>query len=318
MNLTDLIFNDGHPPLLKGLNSKEIEVIEEGININNYDSNRAIIKAGENGNSMYIIFQGIVNINHPGPNGTYRTTHQMIKGDFFGEMGLFADIERSASVVPVNNALIGEITRKDFDTIMEEHPVAASKILINTTEEMARRILYNNQQMEELYSRVNEPIPEIIYPINLISNDGYLPLFKRLNQQELEIIREKTNMKFYEPDSKVIKAGEKGDSLYIIFQGKVNINNPRPNDTYRTILQMTIGDFFGEMGCFAGFKRSADVVSVNKTLIGEITRRKFDDVMYEHPMVASKILYSTVEGMARRVLNNNLKIKELYANVKGS
>ena len=81
---------------------------------------------------------------------------------------------------------------------------------------------------------------------------------------------------------------------------------------------MTTGDFFGEMGCFTRFKRSADVVSTSRALIGEITRKRFDDIMYEHPMIASKILYSTVEGMATRVRNNNLKIKNLRAHVRGS
>ena len=49
MSLTDLILSDGHPPLLKGLNPEEIEVIDERISINKYESNQPIIKTGENG-----------------------------------------------------------------------------------------------------------------------------------------------------------------------------------------------------------------------------------------------------------------------------
>ena len=241
----------------------------------------------------------------------------MTTGDFFGEMGFFADIKRSADVVPVNKALIGEITKNNFDAIMYENPTISSKVLYPAVEEMARRILDNNRQIEELYSLKKSFFKEADLT-NKIANETYPPLFKRLNPEEVESVRKITKMKIYEPDQKIIKAGERGDSLYMIFQGMVNINHPGPNETYLTIHQMKTGDFFGEMAFFAGIKRSADVVSASKTLIGEITKESFNTIMRQYPAAASKILYSTGEEMAKRILNNNKKIEQLYSHIKNS
>ena len=104
---------------------------------------------------MYLIFQGLVNINKPTQNGKYKTIHQMKSGDFFGDIAFLAGIKRSADVVAVNDSLIGEMTKRNFDEYILENPVIGCKILYHMAGELARRIVNSNHQIEALNSYLN-------------------------------------------------------------------------------------------------------------------------------------------------------------------
>ena len=122
MNLTDLILNEGKPSLFKKLNDEETEVVKERTNTIVYEPNQKIITAGDWGDSLYVLFQGVVNINHPGPNGKYRTTHQMTTGDFFGEMALMEDEVRSAAALAKDHSRLLGFFRPDLETLIEINP----------------------------------------------------------------------------------------------------------------------------------------------------------------------------------------------------
>ena len=77
MSLTKIV--DGYTPFFGNLNQEEVSSLRERINIRKYESNQRIIESGEWGDSMYLIFQGLVNINKPTQNGKYKTKEQLVR-----------------------------------------------------------------------------------------------------------------------------------------------------------------------------------------------------------------------------------------------
>jgi CPA2 family monovalent cation:H+ antiporter-2 len=96
------------------------------------------------------------------------------------------------------------------------------------------------------------------------------------------------------PGEKVIRRGDRGDGMYFISSGAVEV---KVND--RTI-RLEAGDFFGEMALLTGERRTADVIAVDFCRFLMLDRRDFNQFMSRHPP-----LRAAVAGIAeeRRTMN---------------
>ncbi len=84
-----------------------------------------IIKAGERGSDMFFISQGTVEILTPDGTTVYRT---LTDGDCFGEIALFLDQPRSASVRAVTYCDLYRLDKEMFDRTLSHYPDIATQI----------------------------------------------------------------------------------------------------------------------------------------------------------------------------------------------
>ncbi len=84
-----------------------------------------IIKAGERGWDMFFINQGTVEVLAPDGVTLYRT---LADGDFFGEIALFLDQPRSASVRAVTYCDLYRLDKAMFERTLSHHPDIAAQI----------------------------------------------------------------------------------------------------------------------------------------------------------------------------------------------
>jgi CPA2 family monovalent cation:H+ antiporter-2 len=96
------------------------------------------------------------------------------------------------------------------------------------------------------------------------------------------------------PGEKVIRVGDRGDAMYFLSSGAVEV---RVNG--RTI-RLEAGAFFGEMALLTGERRTADVIAVDFCQFLVLDRRDFNLFMARHPAVRA-----AVAGIAeeRRTMN---------------
>lgn len=82
------------------------------------------------------------------------------------------------------------------------------------------------------------------------------PMFQGLSDDRLGVIAGQLRPRFAYPGERLVTAGERGDSMYFIFSGAVEI--------YRDghILRLGSGDFFGEMALLTGKRRTATVTAI--------------------------------------------------------
>jgi CRP-like cAMP-binding protein len=88
----------------------------------------AIVRMNELGNSMYLILKGDVQVARK-TGGRETTLATLEAGDFFGEMCLFDEAPRSASVIANQHCTLLRITKQAFDSMIETHPVLAALFL---------------------------------------------------------------------------------------------------------------------------------------------------------------------------------------------
>ncbi len=109
------------------------EILEE----KDFEKDKAIFSAGDEGNCMYIIFKGEVRI-HKGEH-TFTVLKQ---NDFFGELSLLDTDTRSASATANTETLLLKIDQEPFYELMESR-IEVAKGIIKT---LCRRLKAQNEK----------------------------------------------------------------------------------------------------------------------------------------------------------------------------
>jgi CRP/FNR family cyclic AMP-dependent transcriptional regulator len=102
--------------------------------------------------------------------------------------------------------------------------------------------------------------------------------------------------KVYKDGELIVRQGEKGDCMYVIQEGKVEVFQHKDNkDVHLAFLNE--GDFFGEMAIFEKEERSASVRAVDEARILTIDQKNFLRRIHEDPSLAFHI----VRNMSQRI-----------------
>jgi CRP-like cAMP-binding protein len=110
---------------------------------------KTIFKEGDEGNSMYIVLEGEVEI-YVVINNQEVHLATMKPGDFFGEMALFRDKPRSACARVVKDVRLAVIASKaQLEKFLSDNPLFASK-MVNI---MASRLAQTN---DLLFQKISE------------------------------------------------------------------------------------------------------------------------------------------------------------------
>lgn len=113
-----------------------------------------------------------------------------------------------------------------------------------------------------------------------------IPIFSGLSDEKLAKIRAIIKLKTFEADEVIIQDGTKGDRMYLLLDGEVEISKPlvlktasaSTNRQEKSLIRLSSKDyaFFGEMSLFdPNGIRSASVIAMRKTQLGEINRDDF-------------------------------------------
>ncbi len=86
-----------------------------------YAPGEAIIRAGDAGDSMFVVHGGRVEV-RINDNGRARTVASLCEGNFFGEMALFTGEPRTANVVAVEETEVVEIGHRAMKHLFETNP----------------------------------------------------------------------------------------------------------------------------------------------------------------------------------------------------
>jgi voltage-gated potassium channel len=90
-----------------------------------------IVSRGEQADSMYFIASGEVEVE------VRPTPHRLKAGDFFGEIALLKECERTATVTAVTECQLLILDAKDFRRLLRDHPPIADAVTKVMTERLA-------------------------------------------------------------------------------------------------------------------------------------------------------------------------------------
>ncbi len=119
-----------------------------------------------------------------------------------------------------------------------------------------------------------------------------VPIFFGLPKRHLEHIAKLATTKRYAEGAKMVLAGDRGESFFVVLEGTALVTAGRFTDVV-----LGPGDFFGEMALLDGLPRSATVTAESPVQVMIITRRKFMKLLRDEPLIGIAML----KTLTRRV-----------------
>ncbi|HEY9164095.1 MAG TPA: cyclic nucleotide-binding domain-containing protein, partial [Magnetovibrio sp.] len=146
--LKDQIRQLGAVSLFRDLSEENLEYIARHMSVHELDKDSVIVKQGDEGGSMFILAEGLMEVLVNQPDGTQIKVADLAPGTFFGEKSLLTGDPRSATVVCVAESIICEITKSCISTLLEQKPELA--------ETLARAVVERDLQNELTLSRATK------------------------------------------------------------------------------------------------------------------------------------------------------------------
>jgi PPM family protein phosphatase len=123
-----------------------------------------------------------------------------------------------------------------------------------------------------------------------------MPLFSRLQERELLRIMQVAEVLTFEPGQVVFAEGERGDELFIVLSGEVEISRGGS-----VLTAVGPGDHIGEMALIRSMPRSATVKAVELSELIAVRRTDFFEILRKEHELAVKLLWQFLGVLADRL-----------------
>jgi len=160
MNMDLRIFNGIN--LFKSLDEEQMQALSAHLIRRHFPKNVVIINEGDTTNSLYIILSGRVKVFLNDENGKEVILNVVEAGDYFGEVSLFDDGKRSASIITLVDSEFAVLEKSSFLACMKSSPELALTIIRGLTERL-RGLSANvrNLALMDVYGRVAHTLIEL-------------------------------------------------------------------------------------------------------------------------------------------------------------
>ena len=130
-------------PLFEGLSLDDILSVDAALGQEEYLAGETIVRQGEAGATLFLLAHGQASV-RLGVDAGGKEVAQLQPGEFFGEMSLFDDQPRSATVVALTDCTLLTLERDRFSTLVLQRPdvlLQICKMFGSRLRETNRRLL---------------------------------------------------------------------------------------------------------------------------------------------------------------------------------
>ena len=139
------------PPILRGLNRKEVAAFRRLATRRVYRAGEVIFAQGDEGDALYYISRGSVDISiRLGASGLDKRLQSLTEGNIFGEMAMLDNKPRAASVTATVDTVCYRLGVREFERIKHDYPEAGMKLLNNFCRMFSERMRAANTVIGEL------------------------------------------------------------------------------------------------------------------------------------------------------------------------
>lgn len=260
-----------------------------------YTAGEIIFKQGEDGDSMYLIYSGSMEVKHE-IKGQSAVLGKLGPGDFFGEMSLVDAKPRSATVTARENSTLIPITA----AFLRENILKDPHFIFQIIETLILRIDSTTRAMKGVTadgtisgSRSHSEVTDcsgldMVKFFKIFS--GYADPDKYLH--------------FGEGDE-IFKNDEAGDLMFIILEGAVRITLDVGGKT-RDLAILERGDFFGETALITDLPRTASSYACDEVTLLPVVRKELVDGLISDPEAALQLVRILILRLRKSIENYGL------------
>lgn len=223
--------------------------LAEDAPIHQFNAEQRIIAEGEAADALFVVVRGKVRVERRRAGLLARLSI----GQSFGEIALFAQTPRTATVLADGGASVLEISRARLDALQAEIPALG---------DVLRRV-----HRDRLLSQ-------------FVSEDS---LFGSLNRTERHALFSRFDPIADKPGQLLLCQGQTGRSFSVLISGQVKVWQAGLGGGVSTLATLGPGDFFGEIALLKNVPITANVQALTPVSRLVLDRRHFHQVMGAHP-----------------------------------
>jgi len=172
-------------PIFAGLSEEDLTAVAAVSISRNFRAGEVVFREGDGGDTCYIVRSGLARAVRQHSDGRSITLSHFAAGDIFGELAMFDEEPRSATVDVIDDAEVVAIPGRDMQRLMREYPEIAVKLnaalaqrLRATNERLAR------QSFQTVQSRVAAVLLQMVASARGV-NEGESDVVITLTQADL-------------------------------------------------------------------------------------------------------------------------------------
>jgi len=156
-------------PAFETLAENDLQRVAEVAVPRNFGGQQVIFREGDDSDTCYIVRTGQARAVREHPDGRTITLARFGPGDIFGELAMFDDEKRSATVEVVEDTEVVGILGSDMRRLMREHPDIAPKLVIS----LGRRLREANERLaRQSFQTVQSRVAVVLTDLVEQSRDG--------------------------------------------------------------------------------------------------------------------------------------------------
>ncbi|AWI80595.1 hypothetical protein CEW87_15215 [Parazoarcus communis] len=168
-------------PLFVGFPDDVLASVARVAMMRRFPRGQSVVRAGDRTDYVYFVLTGSLKVVVSDEDGREVILSILGQGELFGEMGMFGEQPRSASVVAVVAADLVMISKQDFRQLMQENFEVAWRIMCN----LAERLRNADRKIESLalmdvYGRVAGLLIEMAEDV-----DGETVVVRKISKQDI-------------------------------------------------------------------------------------------------------------------------------------
>ncbi|KAJ3232629.1 hypothetical protein HDU81_002834 [Chytriomyces hyalinus] len=258
-----------------------------------FNEGQYIISIGEVSDAMYFILKGSVEVI-----GSTGAVHALIEeGAFFGEVGVFLNMERTASVRAKEECLIFKLFKSDVDEVLASYSSIQDAIQKAVDE---RFDLFKKRTSPE--SAMGHVPDQFDLEIGT-QNFQKISLFKGIDKSVLQELVMMLIRRNWEIGDMILVAEETGDSMFFLAAGTVDVMT-QFGETIDNVSGPSA--YFGEVALLESIPRTASVKCTSKCSTYEMRKDDFKSVMKRHPAIEALIRETAESRLQQHLMRNVL------------
>ncbi|MEZ4956365.1 MAG: patatin-like phospholipase family protein [Saprospiraceae bacterium] len=125
-------------------------------------------------------------------------------------------------------------------------------------------------------------------------------LFGEMDDHTFDTILSYLRWKVLPGNQHLFQQGDEANSLFILISGRLQVVMDLKDGTQKMIGEITRGETVGEMAIFTGEKRSASILAVRDSVLVEISKEAFEEMITRYPTMVMNITRLIIERLKQR------------------
>lgn len=132
-----------------------------------------------------------------------------------------------------------------------------------------------------------------------------IPIFSTLDVRGLRIVEGLMHERIYVPGEVIFDAGEEGQAIYIVFEGRILICHQGQGEA-GAIREVAQGTILGELALLEGLPRAAQAVAAEPCTLGVLFREDFHTLLETDARIAAQISFQLARHLGAVVVEASL------------